>query len=96
MSRFVIAFVLLLCAAPGLPGAQRADAEESYTPGQKIDRSFRDFPQIFLDKYCVDCHDDDSPKGNLSLYDLGPVDETNADTWKSVWSQVTLKEMPPE
>jgi hypothetical protein len=96
LSRFVIAFVLLLCAAPGLPGAQRADAEESYTPGQKIDRSFRDFPQIFLDKYCVDCHDDDSPKGNLSLYDLGPVDETNADTWKSVWSQVTLKEMPPE
>ncbi|MDA7633176.1 DUF1588 domain-containing protein [bacterium] len=88
--------MLLLCAAPGLPGAQRADAEESYTPGQKIDRSFRDFPQIFLDKYCVDCHDDDSPKGNLSLYDLGPVDETNADTWKSVWSQVTLKEMPPE
>ena len=28
--------------------------------------------------------------------DLGPVDETNAATWKSVWAQVALQEMPPK
>jgi hypothetical protein len=95
LNRCVIAFVLL-CVAPGLPGAHTVNAEETYTPGQKVDKTFEDFTQVFLDNYCVDCHDDDSPKGNLSLIDLGPVDETNADTWKSVWSQVTLKEMPPK
>ena len=36
------------------------------------------------------------PEGNLSLHDLGPVDEVNAGIWKSIWAQVTLKEMPPE
>jgi hypothetical protein len=96
LSRFVIAFVLLICGAPGLPGAQTVKAEESYTPGQKGDKTFKDFTQGFLDNYCVDCHDDESPKGDLSLHDLGPVDETNADIWKSVWAQVTLKEMPPK
>ncbi len=34
-------------------------------------------------------------EGNLSLNDLGPVDELNASVWRSVWAQVTLKEMPP-
>ena len=44
----------------------------------------------------MDCHGDAEPEGNLSLHDLGPVDEVNAATWKSVWAQVTLKEMPPK
>ena len=29
-------------------------------------------------------------------HDLGPVDEVNSGTWRSVWAQVTLKEMPPK
>ena len=35
-------------------------------------------------------------KGNLNLVDLGPLDETNAAIWKSVWAQVSLQEMPPK
>ena len=92
MNRFALASALLLCGAILLPEAQA----ETYTPGQKLDKTFKDFAHVFLNQYCVDCHDDADPSGNLSLHDLGPVDETNADTWKSVWAQVTLREMPPK
>ena len=69
---------------------------ETYTPGQKIDKSFDTFASTFIENRCLDCHSGSDPEGNLSLEELGPVDEVNADTWKSVWAQVTLKEMPPE
>ena len=68
---------------------------EVYTPGQFIDEDFDSFARPFLTSHCVDCHSGSDPEGNLSLEDLGPVDEVNAGTWKSVWAQVTLKEMPP-
>ena len=60
-------------------------------------RETSNFAQGFLDKHCLECHDDLTvTEGDLSLLDLGPVDETNAATWKSVWAQVTLQEMPPK
>ena len=68
----------------------------TYTPGQKVQQSFEGFAQPFLASYCVDCHGQDKPEGGLSLLDLGPVDEVNSSVWKSVWAQVTLKEMPPK
>ncbi|MGV3486600.1 MAG: DUF1588 domain-containing protein [Planctomycetaceae bacterium] len=68
---------------------------ETYTPGQKIDKDFDSFARPFLVNHCVDCHGETSPEGNLSLLNLGPVDEVNSDIWKSVWAQVTLREMPP-
>ena len=70
---------------------------ETYTPGQKIKKDFKRFARPFLLSYCVDCHSGADPEGNLSLtksWDL--VDEVNSGTWKSIWAQVTLKEMPPE
>ena len=96
MSRFTIAVVLTLCVVASLSGTQTAKAEETYVPGRKVTKTYKDFARGFLDQYCVDCHDDFESKGNLTLHDLGPVDETNADVWKSVWAQVTLKEMPPK
>ncbi|QDU14069.1 hypothetical protein CA11_18730 [Gimesia maris] len=69
---------------------------ETYTPGQKVSQDFEAFTQSFLNRHCVDCHGETEPEGNLSLHDLGPVDEVNAATWRSVWAQVTLKEMPPK
>ncbi|MDC0325134.1 DUF1588 domain-containing protein [bacterium] len=96
MNRFTIAFTLLIFGSSGFFEAQKANAEETYTPGQRVNETFNDFAQVFLNDYCLDCHDSDSQKGDLSLEDLGPVDETNADTWKTVWAQVTLKEMPPK
>lgn len=60
------------------------------------DRDFDRFAKPFLAKHCFDCHSGSAPEGNLSLDDIGSVDEVNAATWRSIWAQVTLKEMPPE
>lgn len=97
MNRFLIVFVLLMLGTPHLlSGAQPNKDKATYLPGEKIDKAFVDFAQPFLDNYCLDCHDGPDAKGELSLFELGPVDETNADTWKSVWAQVTLGQMPPK
>ena len=69
---------------------------ETYTPGQKIGKTFDGFARPFLASHCVDCHGETKPAGDLALHNLGPVDEVNAAIWKSIWAQVTLKEMPPE
>jgi len=86
--RFVLALSLSCCFVSVSSG-------ETYTPGQKINKDFGSFAKLFLASHCVDCHGETAPEGNLSLHDLGPVDELNASTWRSVWAQVTLKEMPP-
>lgn len=69
---------------------------ETYTPGQRIDKDFATLAKPFLVNNCLDCHGETEPEGGLSLQDLGPVDEVNSGIWRTVWSQVTLKEMPPE
>ncbi len=71
-------------------------AAETYKPGEPVRGGFKDIAQGFLDRHCIECHDNDTKKGDLSLLDLGPVDETNAAVWKSVWAQVALEEMPPK
>lgn len=71
-------------------------AAESYTPGEPVRGTYENFALEFLDQNCLGCHDDATTKGDLSLEDLGPVDETNAAIWKSVWAQVALHEMPPK
>ena len=76
-------------------GATAAVAD-SYTPGEPVRGGFKDIAQGFLEHNCIECHDNDVKKGDLSLQDIGPVDETNAAIWKSVWAQVALGEMPPK
>ncbi|MDF1659214.1 MAG: DUF1588 domain-containing protein [Verrucomicrobiales bacterium] len=71
-------------------------AEEVYTPGEPVRGDFKDIGQVFLDKHCIECHDDITAEADLNLLDLGPVDETNAAVWKSLWAQVALQEMPPK
>jgi len=73
-----------------------AQAADIYTPGETPRGDYKNFAAEFLDSHCLDCHDNETKKGNLSLENLGPVDETNAATWKSIWAQVTLQEMPPK
>lgn len=87
--RFVLVVLLLCCFLSVSSG-------ETYMPGQSINKDFGSFAKSFLASHCVDCHGETAPEGNLSLYDLGPVDEINASTWRSVWAQITLKEMPPQ
>ena len=66
-----------------------------FTPGQSVEGNYENFARDFLQKRCLDCHGQKDPEGGLSLHDLGPIDEVNANAWRSVWAQVTLKEMPP-
>lgn len=69
---------------------------ETYTPGQKVNKNFSQLAKPFLATHCVACHGETEPEGNLSLHNLGSVDEVNAGIWQAVWAQVTLKEMPPK
>ena len=80
--------LLLFCGEP------LANADQ-YIPGRPVNKGFAEFAEPFLAKHCVDCHGGSDPAGNLSLGNLGGVDSANADIWKSVWAQVTLREMPP-
>lgn len=86
----LLALIFLLCSF--LPSANA----QTYTPGQPVNKNFRSFAKSFLTNHCVDCHGESDPEGDLSLEDLGPVDEVNAAIWKSVWAQVALRQMPPE
>jgi len=80
---------LALCGA-------RVQAETVYTPGEPRAVSYEKFGLDFLEYHCLDCHDSATKKGDLSLEDIGPVNEINATLWKSIWAQVALKEMPPK
>lgn len=88
--RTIVGFSCLVWSVSSVASGQ------TYTPGQPIDKDFAGFAQQFVADHCLDCHGDTEPEGGLSLHDLGPVDEVNAGTWRSIWAQVTLKEMPPE
>ena len=90
MSKFNVVLVLALLWSPFA-----TVRSETYTPGKTVRKDFKSFAKSFLDQHCTDCHGATDPEGNLSLVDLGPVDEINSAVWKSVWAQVTLKEMPP-
>jgi hypothetical protein len=84
--------IVWACLGEGI----RAVAAEAYTPGQSGGEPSAAFAEPFLTKHCIDCHGEEQPEAGLSLVGLGPVDELNADTWKAVWAQVSLGEMPPD
>tara|TARA_R110002096_G_scaffold29509_5_gene88959 strand:+ start:23422 stop:26028 length:2607 start_codon:yes stop_codon:yes gene_type:complete len=86
--------VLFLAVVAGLGTVLQA--ADTYTPGEPIGGDFDNFALDFLDRHCVECHDDVTTKGDLNLLELGAVDETNAALWKAVWAQVALEEMPPK
>ncbi|MCE9609906.1 MAG: DUF1588 domain-containing protein [Chthoniobacter sp.] len=67
---------------------------QAQTAGELSD-AFKQKVRPFLDDYCLDCHDAESKKGNVSLEDLTNVSADNASMWKRIWEQVALKEMPP-
>ena len=87
--RLVWVVLLTLCFVPTAFG-------DNYTPGQVIKKDFKSLAASFLIKHCVDCHGDTDPEGNLSLHDLGAIDDLNSGVWKRVWAQVALREMPPK
>lgn len=88
----ILFLATIICAGLAMPGR----AAETYTPGESVPGKFKDFAQGFLERHCMECHDNDTQKGDLNLSQLASVDETNAAIWKSVWAQVALEEMPPK
>lgn len=63
--------------------------------GKAPTRDFAELASRFLSEHCIDCHGEKDPAAGRSLHELGPVDLANAELWKSVWAQVSIKEMPP-
>ena len=92
MNRLTLALAVAVFAWLGTV----TQAADTYTPGKPVRGDFKAFAHGFLENNCFDCHDADTTKGDLNLTELGPVDETNAAVWKSIWAQVTLQEMPPK
>lgn len=88
-------FVSPLLAADPDPSRDPSRDAATYTPGDRPSGDFQSFARNFLENHCTDCHGGTYPEGNLTLEKLGPVDEINAATWRSIWAQVALKEMPP-
>ena len=86
---------LLICVCGLTMAAGVALSAETYVVGEPTGKTFT-FAQRFLDQHCLECHDNDTMKGNLSLEELGPIEQANAGQWKSIWAQVALKEMPPK
>ena len=82
----VIVLSILFSALPAITQAET---------GRTGDLTFEKKVKPFLEKYCIDCHDNDSRKGKVSLEDLQTVTPENAIMWRRVWEQVALKEMPP-
>lgn len=95
MSTVRVALILSMLFSVSVSLAAAA-GDGAYVPGTAVDKDFESFAQPFLSEHCLDCHGESSPEAGLSLHDLGPVDDVNADTWRNIWAQVTLKEMPPE
>ena len=71
-------------------------ASDRYVPGSAVPEDFESFAEPFLNEYCLDCHSGSEPEAGLSLDTLGAMNEANATTWRSIWAQVSLQEMPPE
>ncbi len=89
----ILTFAFTFAAVIGLGATASA---ETYTPGKPVRADFDSIASVFLDKHCLECHDDITTEADLDLLDLGPVDETNAALWKAIWAQVALEEMPPK
>ena len=51
----------------------------------------------FLDRHCLECHDDMTSKGDLNLLDLdfAPVDAANRAKWVRLHDRIASGEMPP-
>lgn len=96
LGNFLCVVISLGVLASVRPSLRSAQAAEVYIPGRPISEDYDSLAKPFLAEHCLDCHGESDPEGDLSLHDLGPVDDLNSGVWKSVWAQVALKEMPPK
>jgi len=71
------------------PAAIQAQGSDGVSDG------FKQTVRPFFQSYCLECHDEETKKGGVSLEGLTEVSVENAAMWRRIWEQVALKEMPP-
>ena len=83
---------ILFFAAAGPLAAERAGAADQVPPG-----TFGDTIQPFLKEHCINCHNPEKRKGDLSLeaIDGNIAGGKDIQTWKSVAEMIATGEMPP-
>ena len=66
--------------------------------GKSDEEGFRKLVQPLIGNYCMDCHDEETSKGNLSLEGIkgNLVDGPDLDHWEKVLHQLELGQMPPK
>ncbi|MEZ5303998.1 MAG: c-type cytochrome domain-containing protein [Verrucomicrobiales bacterium] len=59
---------------------------------------FKNSVAPLLERFCFECHDEATAKGNLSLESLSPdlLGGDDFEAWRIVEDQLTFREMPPE
>ncbi len=87
--RSPITLVILFLLTALIPHTTSADEPEVHFPEKHFD---------FLEKYCLDCHDSLTEKGEVNLEDLPFHIETieQAESWQKVLESLNSGEMPPE
>ena len=81
-----------LALSPGLLGLKAAAAVAAKEKPAPVSAGVRSF----LSTYCMDCHDDATRKGDVSLESLGgAVSETTASGWLRALEQIERGTMPP-
>ena len=80
-----ITVVLFLCAA------LQASAAKPDVQG------YRKLFAPLIENYCMDCHDEETSEGNLSLEGIhgNLVDGPDLDHWEKILHQLELGQMPP-
>ena len=81
--------IRIILAALFAAGVSSAVEPEVHFPEKHFD---------FLEKYCLDCHDSLTEKGEVNLEDLPFHIETieQAESWQKVLESLNSGEMPPE
>jgi len=82
--------VSVVAASAAMVSAGVARGEETLTPAKAVGQ--------FLDKYCLNCHDSSTQKGdrNLESFTLPLKSVADLISTKDIIDQITLKEMPPK
>ena len=84
-SRYLLDFVWLVFISFTTIGASHAD--------DKFEATIRPF----LSKYCIDCHQGETPDGKLNLSGFGPASiSDHFSIWKEIERRVANQSMPPK
>ncbi len=88
-----ISSLLLIC---GTPASNAADATSRQRVATDADFQAKVLP--IVQRYCLDCHGEDVPEGDVSLHDLRTAEQIlqHRDIWERAIRQLGIDGMPPK